>query len=104
MTDLNTWLFRIRETSQFVGEVAFYHTETRRSRQQERVQQNEFLDHFSLNSAIELVFDESEEFDVLDNDELQVRRLELSICFNCTDIVMRSNLRLYSKPCTFTRH
>ncbi|KAH8165804.1 hypothetical protein CIB48_g2466 [Xylaria polymorpha] len=72
MTDLNTWLFRIRETSQFVGEVAFYHTETRRSRQQERVQQNEFLDHFSLNSAIELVFDESEEFDVLDNDELQV--------------------------------
>ncbi|KAI0866793.1 exocyst complex subunit Sec15-like-domain-containing protein [Xylaria cubensis] len=72
MTDLNTWLFRIRETSQFVGEVAFYHTETRRSRQQERVQQNEFLEHFSLNSAIELVFDESEEFDVLDNDELQV--------------------------------
>ncbi|RYC63374.1 hypothetical protein CHU98_g2804 [Xylaria longipes] len=72
MTDLNTWLFRIRETSQFVGEVAFYHTETRRSRQQERVQQNEFLDHFGLNSAIELVFDESEEFDVLDNDELQV--------------------------------
>ncbi|TRX94885.1 hypothetical protein FHL15_004346 [Xylaria flabelliformis] len=72
MTDLNTWLYRIRETSQFVGEVAFYHTETRRSRQQERVQQNEFLEHFSLNSAIELVFDESEEFDVLDNDELQV--------------------------------
>ncbi|KAJ8123706.1 hypothetical protein ONZ43_g406 [Nemania bipapillata] len=72
MTDLNTWLYRIRETSQFLGEVAFYHTETRRLRQQERVQQNEFLDHFSLNSAIELVFDESEEFDVLDNDELQV--------------------------------
>ncbi|KAJ2986433.1 hypothetical protein NUW58_g5031 [Xylaria curta] len=72
MTDLNTWLFRIRETSQFVGEVAFYHTETRRSRQQERVQQNEFLDHFSLNSAIELLFDENEEFDVLNNDELQV--------------------------------
>lgn len=29
MTDLNTWLFRIRETSQFLGEVAFYHTEQR---------------------------------------------------------------------------
>ncbi|KAI1122899.1 exocyst complex subunit Sec15-like-domain-containing protein [Nemania abortiva] len=72
MTDLNTWLYRIRETSQFLGEVAFYHTETRRVHQKERVQQNEFLEHFSLNSAIELVFDESEEFDVLDNDELQV--------------------------------
>ncbi|KAF2969259.1 hypothetical protein GQX73_g4361 [Xylaria multiplex] len=72
MTDLNTWLYRIRETSQFLGEVAFYHTESRRLRQSDRVQENEFLDHFSLNSAIELVFDESEEFDVLDNDELQV--------------------------------
>ncbi|KAI1818802.1 exocyst complex subunit Sec15-like-domain-containing protein [Poronia punctata] len=72
MTDLNTWLYRIRETSQFLGEVAFYHTEMRRSRQQERVQENEFLDHFRLNSAIELVFDEDQEFDVLDNEELQV--------------------------------
>ncbi|KAI1824873.1 exocyst complex subunit Sec15-like-domain-containing protein [Xylaria intraflava] len=72
MTDLNTWLYRIRETSQFLGEVAFYHTELRRSRQQERVQQNDFLDHFRLNSAIELIFDETEEFDVLNNDELQV--------------------------------
>jgi exocyst complex component 6 len=72
MTDLNTWLFRIRETSQFIGEVAFYHTEMRRARQRERVEKNEFLSNFKLNSAIELVFDESEEFDVLDNEELQV--------------------------------
>ncbi|KAI1153029.1 exocyst complex subunit Sec15-like-domain-containing protein [Nemania diffusa] len=72
MTDLNTWLYRIRETSQFLGEVAFFHTETRRIRHQERVAQNDFLRTFGLNSAIELVFDESEEFDVLDNDELQV--------------------------------
>ncbi|KAK9772464.1 putative Exocyst complex subunit Sec15-like-domain-containing protein [Seiridium cardinale] len=72
MTDLNTWLFRIRETSQFLGEVAFWHTEMRRSRQRERVERDEFLGHFKLNSAIELVFDESEEFDVLDNEELQV--------------------------------
>lgn len=72
MTDLNTWLFRIRETSQFLGEVAFWHTEMRRSRQRERVENDEFLGHFKLNSAIELVFDEREEFDVLDNEELQV--------------------------------
>ncbi|KAI0022041.1 exocyst complex subunit Sec15-like-domain-containing protein [Xylariomycetidae sp. FL0641] len=72
MTDLNTWLYRIRETSQFLGEVAFYHTEMRRSRQRDRVKNDEFLSQFKLNSAIELVFDESEEFDVLDNEELQV--------------------------------
>lgn len=72
MTDLNTWLFRIRETSQFLGEVAFYDTELRRSRQRKRVEEDSFLSSFRLNSAIELVSDENEEFDVLDNEELQV--------------------------------
>nr|AIA99447.1 exocyst complex subunit Sec15 [Pyricularia oryzae] len=72
MTDLNTWLFRIRETSQYLGEVAMWHTELRRERQRERVEANDFLKRFRLNSAIELVYDESEEFDVLDNEELQV--------------------------------
>ena len=72
MTDLNTWLYRVRETSQFLGEVAFYHTDIRRTRMKERVEQNGFLKHFRLNSAIELVFDENDEFDVLDNDEVSV--------------------------------
>lgn len=72
MTDLNTWLYRIRETSQFLGEVSFYHTEQRRDRQRRRVETNEYLGHFKLNSAIELVFDESNEYDVLDNEDVQV--------------------------------
>lgn len=79
MTDLNTWLFRIRETSQFLGEVAFYHTNMRRTRQRERVERDDFLGQFKLNSAIELVFDESEEYDVLDNEELQVGCFPLNI-------------------------
>lgn len=72
MNDLNTWLYRIRETSQFLGEVAFYHTELRRSLHRKRTEDDGFLTNFKLNSAIELVFDESDEFDVLNNDELQV--------------------------------
>ncbi|TXC00935.1 hypothetical protein FocTR4_00009194 [Fusarium oxysporum f. sp. cubense] len=72
MTDLNTWLFRIRETSQFLGEVAFYHTEMRRTRQKKRIEDDPFLANFKLNSAIELVSDENEDFDVLNNEELQV--------------------------------
>ncbi|KAM5362723.1 hypothetical protein ACJZ2D_012385 [Fusarium nematophilum] len=72
MTDLNTWLFRIRETSQFLGEVAFYHTEMRRTRLKKRMEEDPFLANFKLNSAIELVSDENEDFDVLDNEELQV--------------------------------
>ncbi|EJT68762.1 exocyst complex component Sec15 [Gaeumannomyces tritici R3-111a-1] len=72
MTDLNTWLFRIRETSPYLGEVAMWHTEMRRERHRERIEKSAYLSRFKLNSAIELVFDESEEFDVLDNEELQV--------------------------------
>ncbi|KAL5319896.1 hypothetical protein ACEPPN_012954 [Leptodophora sp. 'Broadleaf-Isolate-01'] len=82
MTDLNTWLYRIRETSQFLGEVAFYHTELRRTRQKERMESNEYLRNFKLNSAIELVFDESEEFDVLDNEELHVDFQPLFECLH----------------------
>lgn len=83
MTDLNTWLYRIRETSQFLGEVAFYHTELRRVRQKERAEQNEYLGSFQLNSAVELVADEGEEFDVLNNDEVQV---DFSPLFECMHI------------------
>lgn len=72
MSDLNTWLFLIRETSQFLGEMAFFHTQQRRTRQKERAEANEYLKHFKLNSAIELVFDENNEFDVIDNEEVQV--------------------------------
>ncbi|KAG9960231.1 exocyst complex subunit Sec15-like protein, partial [Aureobasidium melanogenum] len=72
MADLNTWLFRIRETSQFLGEVAFYHTEMRRTRHKMRFEENPDLGSFKLNSAVEAAADESEEFDVLNNEEVQV--------------------------------
>ncbi len=72
MSDLNTWLFHIRESSPFLGELAFYHTQERRERQKARMEGNEFLSRFKLNSAIELVFDESNDFDILNNDDLQV--------------------------------
>lgn len=72
MADLNTWLFRIREASQFLGELAWYYTDQRRLRQKKRVEDDQFLTNFKLNSSIELVCDESEELDVLDNEELQI--------------------------------
>lgn len=90
MTDLNTWLYRIRETSQFLGEVAFYHTEMRRTRQKERMEANPYLQNFKLNSAIELVFDESEEFDALDNDELQVDFTPLFECLHIHEALGQS--------------
>ena len=82
MTDLNTWLFRIRETSQFLGEVAFYHTEQRRSRQKGRAEALPDLSDFKLNAAIELVSDETEEFDILDNEDVQVDFTPLFECLH----------------------
>jgi hypothetical protein len=81
--DLHTWLYRIRETSQFLGEVAFYHTEMRRARQRERGERDDYLGSFGLNSAVELVADEEEEFDVLNNEEVQV---DFSPLFECLHI------------------
>lgn len=89
MSDLNTWLYRIRETSQFLGEVAFYHTEQRRTRQKERMDKDDYLATFKLNSPIELVADESEEFDVLNNDEIQVDFTPLYECIHIHDALGR---------------
>lgn len=85
MTDLNTWLFRIRESSQFLGEVAFYHTEQRRTRQKERAEASAYLSNFKLNSALELVSDEIEEFSILDNEDLQVDFTPLFECIHIHD-------------------
>lgn len=82
MSDLNTWLFRIRETSQFLGEVAFYHTEQRRSRQKDRAETLTYLANFHLNSALELVSDENEEFNILDNEDVQVDFTPLFECIH----------------------
>ncbi|KAL8944396.1 MAG: hypothetical protein Q9216_000447 [Gyalolechia sp. 2 TL-2023] len=85
MADLNTWLFRIRETSQFLGEVAFYHIEQRRTRQKDRARKIVTLSNFKLNSAVESVADEDEEFDILDNDDVQVDFTPLFECMHIHD-------------------
>ena len=90
MTDLNTWLFRIRETSQFLGEVAFYHTEQRRTRQKDRGESILPLSNFKLNSAIELVSDENEEFDLLDNEDVQVDFTPMLECLHIHEALGQS--------------
>jgi exocyst complex component 6 len=72
MADLNTWLYRVREMSQYLGELSFFHTDLRRQRQKERAEKTPYLANFKLNSAIELVSDEHEEYDLLNSEDLQV--------------------------------
>ncbi|KAK2734018.1 hypothetical protein FQN57_001887 [Myotisia sp. PD_48] len=82
MADLNTWLYRIREMSQYLGELSLYHTDLRKNRFKNRAEQLPYLSHFKLNSAIELVSDEQEEFDLLQNDDLQVDFTPLLECLH----------------------
>lgn len=98
MVDLNQWLYRIREMSQLLGQVAFDQTELRRRRQKERVEKSPYLSRwidvcqpginanrlelFKLNSAIELVLDEREEFDVLDNEHVKIDFTPLFECLH----------------------
>ena len=82
LADLNTWLFRIREMSQYLGELSFYATDLRKQRQKERAEKVPYFGHFKLNSAIELVSDEPEEFDLLDCDELTVDFTPLFECLH----------------------
>jgi exocyst complex component 6 len=85
MSDLNTWLFRIREASPYLAEVAFYHTEMRKERLKKRIDKDEYLQRFRLNSAIELVSDEMDEFDILNNEETKMQ-FEFSPLFECMHI------------------
>ncbi|PUU83721.1 exocyst complex subunit Sec15-like-domain-containing protein [Tuber borchii] len=82
MTDLNSWLYRIRESSVLLGQVAFDQTELRRRRQKERIEKSPYLRSFKLNSAIELVLDEREEFDVLDNENVNIDFTPLFECLH----------------------
>ena len=74
MKDLFQWLYRIRDVSQYIGEVALFHTEQRRTRQRQRATENPTLASFKLNTPIELVADETNEYDLLNDDgaDLQV--------------------------------
>ncbi|OGE55905.1 hypothetical protein PENARI_c003G02728 [Penicillium arizonense] len=82
MSDLNTWLYRIREMSQYLGEIALFHTDQRKSRQKQRAEKIPYLEQFNLNSAIELVSDEDEEYDLLQNEDLQVDFTPLFECLH----------------------
>jgi hypothetical protein len=83
MVDLNSWLYRIREKTQLLGQTAFDQTQLRRKRQKERVEKNPYLGMFKLNSAIELVLDERGEFDVLDNESVTI---DFDPLFECLHI------------------
>ncbi|PWW79860.1 exocyst complex subunit Sec15-like protein [Tuber magnatum] len=69
MTDLNSWLYRIRGSSVLLGQVAFDQTELRRRRQKERIEKSPYLH-------------EREAFDVLDNENVNIDFTPLFECLH----------------------
>ncbi|RVD88115.1 uncharacterized protein DFL_002311 [Arthrobotrys flagrans] len=95
MTDLNHWLYQIRETSKLLGQVAFDQTELRRERQKERAEKSQYFELFKLNSAVELVLDEREEFDVLNNENVVIDFTPLHECIHIHEALeLRDDFRL----------
>ena len=94
-TDLNTWLFRIRESTQFLGEVAFYHTEMRRARLKKNIDLKLVRVNFRLNSPLVEISDELDEFNVMINDELQISFTPLLEC--CHMHEQLGNLEVFRK-------
>ena len=80
--DLYTWLYRLRELSPGVGEKAFDQTRRRQARQRERASFIPELGRSKLNSAMELVADEDDDFDPMLNDDIQVVFTPLLECIH----------------------
>lgn len=85
MKDLHTWLYRIKDTSQYVGEVAIFHTGERRARQKERAKEDPFMGSFKLNAPLELGADESQELDALNDDDAEID-VDFTPLFECIHI------------------
>ncbi|EWC45077.1 hypothetical protein DRE_06216 [Drechslerella stenobrocha 248] len=95
MGDLNNWLYQVRESSKLLGQVAFDQTELRRERQKERAERSQYFELFKLNSAVELVLDEREEFDVLNNENVMIDFTPLHECIHIHEALeLRDEFRL----------
>lgn len=84
MTDLKAWLFDIREKSRAVGEGAFHDTSRRKERWRRQVERNPTLQFAKLNSSIELVLNEDNDFDALDNEDVSI---DFTTLFECMHII-----------------
>lgn len=83
MARLKAWLFEIREKSRDVGRAAFEDTLRRKDRWRRQIERNPTLQFTKLNSSIELVLNEDNEFDALHNDMVSV---EFTTLFECMHI------------------
>ncbi|BFZ57322.1 Rab GTPase-binding exocyst subunit S15 [Savitreella phatthalungensis] len=80
---LKTWLYDIREQSRAVGQAAIRETERRQARWRAQIEKNPSLQPFKLNSPIELVLNDEDDFDPLDNDDV---RIDFTTFFECVHI------------------
>lgn len=83
MSRLKSWLFDIREKSRDVGRAAFEDTLRRKDRWRRQIERNPTLQFAKLNSSIELVLNEENDFDALNNDTVSI---DFTTLFECMHI------------------
>lgn len=83
MTRLKAWLYDIREKSRAVGRSAFDDTHRRKDRWKRQIERNPTLQFAKLNSSIELVLNEENDFDALDNEDVSI---DFTTLFECMHI------------------
>jgi exocyst complex component 6 len=61
MGDMRTWLLDVREKSRVIGEVAFHHTDRKRTEWRRLIQTNPIFSGASFNSVLERIHNEQDE-------------------------------------------
>ncbi|CAG8491482.1 5716_t:CDS:10, partial [Ambispora leptoticha] len=80
--ELQEWLFKVREVSSKVGKLAIEQLTLRQERWKQKVAQNKDLASAPVNSPIELAMNEENEFNVVNNDQVQIDFKPLYQCLH----------------------
>ncbi|KAF0389840.1 exocyst complex subunit Sec15-like protein [Gigaspora margarita] len=80
--EMKGWLYSVREVSRQVGKIAMEQMSLRQERWKVRVSQNPELRSVPVSSPIEIVMNEENEFNIINNDELEIDFKPLYQCLH----------------------
>ncbi|CAG8459120.1 4894_t:CDS:10 [Paraglomus occultum] len=88
--EMKEWLFKVRQVSRQVGKLAMDQLVTRQERWRVKVAQEPDLRHVAINSPIELVLNEDKEFNVVNNEYVQIDFKPLYQCLHINEELGKS--------------
>ncbi|CAG8499507.1 10540_t:CDS:10, partial [Ambispora gerdemannii] len=89
--EMKEWLFKVREVSSKVGKLAIEQLNLRQERWKQKVVKNKGLASAPVNSPIELAMNEENEFNVVNNDQVQIDFKPLYQCLHIYEELGKRN-------------